>query len=286
MRITAQKLYPLYETNHAHQVALWLLEKLTHKKSSFFLINQKIELTEAQSKQLDQWIEKLVQNKYPLQYLLGTTQFGPLEVLVEPPTLIPRPETEEWVAQLIKNLQPFKNEKLTILDMCTGSGCIAFWLAHEFPHFTIHAADLCQKALQLANKNKEKLGIKNVIFFEGDFFAAIKKDQKYDLIVCNPPYISDAEYQNLEPVVKQWEDKKALVGQQNGLFFYQKLAEQAAQFLKQTGPLNSKIAQLVLEIGADQQKEVEQLLTKAGWHTINTKQDSVGKARTVTAYLT
>ncbi len=275
------KLETLYDKAHAQQVARWLLEKVTGKGSAEFLAHQNFELTETESKKLDEYINKLVDQNYPLQYLLGTVQFGPLELDVKPPTLIPRPETEAWVAQLIKQLQPYKNENLTILDMCTGSGCIALWLAHAFPNFTIQAADICPQAFALANTNKKKLGLKNVTFFEGDFFKALQKNQTYDLIVSNPPYISRVEYNCLEPVVRKWESKVALVAKDDGLYFYQKLAQFAPQFLN-----NSDLPfQIVMEIGAAQQTAVESIFQKAGWQNIKTEQDNTGKARTVSAHL-
>lgn len=282
-KVVAQKLQTVYDPAHAQQAALWLLEKVTGKKAAFFFANPHFQLTSPEKARLDLYIEKLVNDNYPLQYILGTVSFGPLELLVEPPILIPRPETEEWIMNLIEQLKPFKKEKVTILDLCTGSGCLALLIAHEFPNFTLHAADINPKALALAAKNKKKIGIKNVTFFEGDLFEAVP-NQRYDLIISNPPYVSDTEYQTLAPIVKKWEDKNALVAEQQGLDFYQRLSMLTPRFLKETGVLQNNLPQLIVEIGAGQQAPVETLFKNNAWKNTTTSKDASGKPRTVSAH--
>ena len=279
LKTITQQLQARFE--NPQQVALWILEKITGKNSGQLLL-QKLDLTEIQEQELTKALDLLVNQQYPLQYYLGTVPFGPLELLIEPPILIPRPETEAWVADLIDQLESFKNTNLTILDLCSGSGCIGLWIAYQFPHFTVHGVDINPQAIKLAHKNKELLNLQNIIFFQSDLFTGLPNQQKYDLIIANPPYITHTEYQALEPHVKKWESKIALTADNNGLYCYEQIIKQAPHYLKQQKKNN--LPNLIFEIGHQQGYAVTQLLTLNGYKNYEIKKDCAHKDRVVTAY--
>lgn len=278
LKLITQQLQARFE--NSQQVALWILEKITGKNSGQLLL-QKLDLTEIQEQELTKALDLLVNQQYPLQYYLGTVPFGPLELLIEPPILIPRPETEAWVADLIDQLEPFKNTNLTILDLCSGSGCIGLWIAYQFPHFTVHGVDINPQAIKLAHKNKELLNLQNIIFFQSDLFTGLPSQQKYDLIIANPPYITHTEYQALEPHVKKWESKIALTADNNGLYCYEQIIKQAPRYLNQQKKNN--LPNLIFEIGYQQGYAVMQLLTLNGYKNYEIKKDCAHKDRVVTA---
>jgi release factor glutamine methyltransferase len=170
----------------------------------------------------------------PLQYILGTQPFGSLELLVRPPTLIPRPETEEWTLRLASllraRLKP-ERPRMRILDMCTGTGCIPLLLLKELPPGSAEAVgvDVASEALALASENADHCfppsdehgsTVRPLVTFERanilspQFVQSLgmHADRGFDVITSNPPYIPDSEYHNLETSVKNWEDPRALIG--------------------------------------------------------------------------
>jgi release factor glutamine methyltransferase len=238
---------------HEHEATQesWLiLEKVMDTTRTHLLSMATIALTPAQQKRLDFLLEQRAVHHQPLAYLLGSVPFCDLDILVEPPILIPRPETEEWVTWLTEQLKRVQPEHFTILDLCTGSGCIALALAHAFPRATVVGVDNNPHALALANKNKKHLNITNVTFMCGDLFAALPDDFTCDLIVANPPYITENEYHQLQPEVAKWEDKNALVASNHGLDFYQRIAQNAGRYLTTRHKFAScDLPCIVLEVG-------------------------------------
>jgi release factor glutamine methyltransferase len=272
------------DNEHAKNIIWWILEALT-EQSKLQLITSQPAISEEQYEHILTNIKKHVDDNYPLQYILKTVPFYNLTIHVEPPTLIPRPETEEWVTNLIEQLQPVKNEPLTMLDMCTGSGCIALALAQAFPHATVYAVDLAQTAIALAQKNATANHITNLHIIQSDLFTNLSNNIQFDLIVSNPPYISEAEFAELEPVVTQWEDKQALVADKNGYALIERIITNARNYLKEESILYKKsIPQLVLEIGYMQAEKVESLLTDQYFDTIRIIKDIYGKDRIVTSH--
>jgi len=138
----------------AEQEAWWFLEHATGKTQSALLSDDTITLTPEQQKNLDTWVMQRVKEKKPIQYIIGNVPFCNLEILVKPPILIPRPETEEWVSWLIEQLAPVKDEPLQILDLGSGSGCIGLALAKALPQSTVIGLDKNPQAIELAEKNK------------------------------------------------------------------------------------------------------------------------------------
>jgi release factor glutamine methyltransferase len=276
-------LEPMYESSqHAHLVAWWLLEGVTKKNRTQLILQTSLLLTDEQLKKLQSWIHAHTVEQYPLQYLLGAVDFGPLEILVAAPTLIPRPETEEWCFNLIKSLSPLAHAPLRILDMCTGSGCIALWLAQALPHSTIYGVDISDAALTLAEKNATHNKISNVRFFKSNLFEVLNHEVPFDLIVSNPPYINPNVWHELSPMVSRWEDRGALVAANQGLEIIQSLVRTAPRFLTTQSPLTILgIPRLMIEIGYDQGPAVQELFIDAGFGTVRVLTDSAERDRVV-----
>ena len=279
------ELEPWYESRmHAQRVAWWLLEKLTQKTMSQLVTTDTISLTHKDHALLTSWITAHTKEYYPLQYILGTVPFGNLSLCVEPPTLIPRPETEEWCINLLKNmlLHLPKETPLHILDLCTGSGCIALLCAQSFPAATVWALDIADTALQLAKKNAERNNITNVRFLKSDLFNQLNKDILFDIIISNPPYIASSVWHELSQTITRWEDRGALVADNNGLALIIHIVNHATKYLKKDSLLKKYgLPRLALEIGYDQKKYVEELFIHAGFNGVKTISDSYDRDRLV-----
>src|SRR4030042_1718237 len=192
----------------------------------------------------------------PIAYLAGKTEFYSLELEVTADCMIPRPETELLVERAIEFLRA-RGDKQFVCDLCTGSGCIAVAIAKNFSDCRIIATDICDAALSVAAKNVEKHELKERIkLLCGDLFDPIMPQldvEKFDLIVCNPPYVSAAEFEKLDKNVKDYEPKLALFAGDDGLDIYRRIIEAMGAFLKSD-------AAVMLEIGYNQREAVKQLL--------------------------
>ena len=266
-----------------NQYAWWLLEKLTKKSKADLLIADEITLSEDQEHELAKWVDQIANKHKPIAYILGTVPFGTLDILVRPPILIPRPETEEWVLKLADQLAQLPDKKeLLILDLGAGSGCIGLTLANKLPFAHIYASDISQQAIALAQENKERLGIGNVSFMHADLFDGLPEDIKFDLIVSNPPYITPEEYEKLEPSVLAWEDKGALVAPRHGLAIIEKIIEQTPAHIRPNKQLyDHGVDQLYLEIGWQQGQAVKTAMQENRYTDIEIHKDSAGKDRVV-----
>lgn len=264
------------------QYAWWIIEEITKQQKEDLLADNLVQLSEQDEKKLDQWLNKLINEKIPLQYLIGTVPFNDIEILVEPPVLIPRPETEEWTLRLIKQLKKLTPKELVILDFGTGSGCIALALANALPHARVYATDIVDNALYLAQKNALHNGITNVSFIKSNLFEAIPKNLHFDLIVSNPPYIAPDEWEQLDKSVTHWEDKKALVANQKGLSIIAAIVTQACCFLKTNNEFEEKnMPNVVVEIGYRQAEAGIHLMEQAGFIDIHVEKDLEGKDRII-----
>ena len=195
----------------------------------------------------------------PIAYLIGKTEFYSLELNVTPDCMIPRVETELLVERAIEFLRT-RTGKQFVCDLCTGSGCIAVAIARNYPNAHIIATDISDAALSVAAKNIEKHQLKERIrLLCGDLFDPLVPQldvDKFDLIVCNPPYVSAAEFEKLDKNVKDYEPKLALFAGDDGLDIYRRIIERVEQFLKPD-------AVLMLEIGYSQGQAVRQLFEQA-----------------------
>lgn len=265
------------------QYAWWMLQALCKKTKTELIIQETVMLSPAQQHTLEQWMTLLIADKMPLQYILGTVPFADLEILVEPPTLIPRPETEEWCLYIIEHLLTLRHKKIKILDVATGSGCVALACAYYLPQSKIVATDIADAALELTEKNIEHNKIMNVTTIKSDLFASIPQGMQFDIILSNPPYIAETEFAQLDDSVTRWEDHAALVADDNGLAIIKQIIAQAPQFIQTNEEMKQKnIPQLVIEIGYAQGAAVTELMKSAGYHDILVHKDLEGKDRFVT----
>lgn len=226
--------------------------------------------------QLEKSLERLVRQRLdgcPVAYLLGYKEFWGLPFRVNRSVLIPRPETELVVEKILT--LPLSPEPL-ILDIGTGSGNIAVSLAKELPSARIMATDISKRALRLAGVNARLNQVDNVRFILSNLFKAFEQSQmRFDLIVSNPPYVAQDDWQKLDRSVRDFEPKKALLAGQDGLGFIRRLVRKAGQYLQPAGFL-------VMEIGAGQAEEVVRLL-ETGWSHIEIDNDYAGFPRVVSA---
>jgi release factor glutamine methyltransferase len=229
------------------------------------ILDPEIELPEEKLKIFNSLIERRVKEKIPVQYLTNKAFFMGEEFYVDENVLIPRPETEILVEEVLHHCG---NDKIKILDIGTGSGCIVCMLAKNLPNTKIFACDISEKALKVAEFNAEKLGVKDKItFINSDLFENIDINERFDVIVSNPPYIPILEKQNLQPEVVLHEPHQALFTEdKKGVAFYEKLALQA------TGRLNEG-GYLAVEIGIFQSKYVVKILENAGFKEIKIIKD-------------
>ena len=232
---------------------------------------QNAEPTEEALKEYHEGIERRAKRE-PLQHILGTQEFMGLEFYVNRHTLIPRQDTETLVELVLAD---HKEKDIKLLDMCTGSGCIAISLAVHGGYQHVEAADISTEALKVAEKNAEKLLQDPIRFRHSDLFGAFDPNaDKFDIIVSNPPYIPSDVIEELEPEVRDFEPRSALDGTADGLFFYEKLAEECGRFLKENGSV-------YFEIGHDQGEAVENLLRTHGFKDTKTIKDLAGNDRVV-----
>jgi len=217
---------------------------------------------EVAKEQLDRLrdLVKQAEEGEPIAYLTGKTEFYSLELDITPDCLIPRPETELLVERAIEFLRS-RNGKQVVCDPCTGCGCISVAIARNYPDVHIIATDVSDAALKTAAKNIEKHGLKErITLLCGDLFDPIVPQlsvSKFDLIVCNPPYVSAAEFERLDKNVKDYEPKSALFGGADGLDVYRQLCEKADAFLKPDGVL-------IMEIGYRQGQAVREMFEQSG----------------------
>jgi release factor glutamine methyltransferase len=217
----------------------------------------------------------------PVAYLVGRTEFYCLEVEVTPDCLIPRPETELLVQRSIELLRRRTGPQY-VCDLCAGCGIIAVAIARNVPDARVLATDLSEPALAVAARNVEKHQLQDRIELRhGDLFGPlVPRLDQFDLMACNPPYISAAEYETLDRNVKDYEPRLALYAGEDGLDLYRRIVQKVHQFLKPDGVL-------LLEIGYQQGPAVRELVEGTGaFAPIRIDKDLQGHDRVVTALRT
>lgn len=242
-------------------IALQLNNELTHEEQSSFY------------KAVDR-----LRNHEPIQYILGETEFFGMPITVNKQVLIPRPETEELVSWIIEDID--KNEA-TILDIGTGSGCIAISLAKKLNNAVVSAIDISTRAIEVAKKNTliNNVNIEfsrvDVLNFEADLDLHHKWESKFDIIVSNPPYVRMQEKKLMKLNVIDHEPDIALfVEDDDPLLFYRKISQLSKQYLRHNGTL-------YLEINEYLGLEMEKMLNKAGFKHVLLKKDMFGKNRMI-----
>lgn len=233
-------------------------------RSALFLKGPE-KMPDSELERFEEMIEKRAQHE-PLQYLTGEQVFCGLEFTVRPGVLIPRPETELLSEEVFQQASGKR-----VLDLCTGSGCIAVTVAKlGNPSFTA-ASDLSETALEIAKENAQRNDA-CVTFFQGDLFENVTGS--YDIIVSNPPYIRSDEVDTLMPEVKEHEPRLALDGSEDGLVFYRRIIKDAPDYLEPDG-------KLMFEIGHDQGAEVAELMWQRGFTEVRVRKDYAGLDRMV-----
>ena len=265
-----EQLSTFYPKEEIRSVSLWIAEFVT-KCSPTQLLAFDVELTSEWELQINEIIEKLQKN-YPIQYIIGEVEFCDLRFSVNENVLIPRPETAELVLWILQ-----ETKAKTILDIGTGSGCISISLAKKIESAQIYAFDVSTLAIEVAKKNAIKNGVKNIHFQEVNILKPYEGEEKYDLIVSNPPYITQKEKQDMQKQIIDFEPNIALfVEDEEPLIFYEKIAKFAQQHLQKNGFL-------FFEINRQFGREIISLLKNLNFSEIELKKDSFGNDRMIKA---
>lgn len=240
----------------AEQEALWIVEHVLRLPVHHVLTNRDrvLSLTELAA---TRGLLKRRAGREPLQYILGTQEFCGLEFHVNPAVLIPRPETEllmEYVAQRIP-----AERQATIVDVCTGSGCIAVAIARRRPRARVIAIDLSNSSLAVARQNAMRHEVcERITWLEGDLLRPLAEkglEGRIDVIVSNPPYIAEAEWATLQPEVRLFEPRGALVAGHQGTELHERLLREADRYLSPTGAV-------IMEIGAGQASAIRRIIER------------------------
>lgn len=234
-----------------HMIEYVFLQR-KHWNKTDYLLHMHEPITTEDQKQIDEDLAKLLAH-YPPQYLIGSEAFLDYRFKVTPDTLIPRPETEELVEKCLKLTQKQANQALKVVDVGTGTGAIAISLKDKRPTWQVCAVDLSSAALEVAQENAQQIGVA-LEFVLSDCLDEVVGP--IDVLISNPPYISQDEYELMDVSVREFEPKMALFAENNGLAIYQKLAQQAQSKLAKDG-------KIFLEIGFMQGPAVKELFQAA-----------------------
>ena len=252
---------------------LFIMKAANMTKTSV-LINGDKELTESEEKLFNSMVQKRKKG-IPTQYILGKCEFMGYEFFVDENVLIPRPDTEVLVETVLKTAQ--KENFQNVIDMCTGSGCIAISLALNGIK-NVTACDISIGALSTAKKNAEyNNALDKIQFIQGDLFENVDKSQKYNAIVSNPPYIPTEDISNLMREVRDNEPLTALDGGKDGLDFYRRITNDSLEYLDDGG-------YLFFEIGYNQGEGLKKIMTDLGFDGIKIVKDYAGLDRVVFGY--
>jgi release factor glutamine methyltransferase len=234
----------------------------------------------------------------PLQYILGYADFCGLKINVGPGVLIPRPETELLLEEALRVVRLSSHPRLPlgkgrqrgddysprimrpaprILDLCTGSGCLAIALAGELGHAEVFGTDLSEAALRRAMMNAATIGLRNITFLKGDLYEPVK-GMRFEIIVSNPPYVKSADIAGLSPEVRVWEPLEALDGGEDGLDFYKRILSCSADYLAEQGSL-------ILELGYGEVGDVIKIAERSGLSPDRVVRDHSGIERVLSLSL-
>ena len=279
-----QSLTPLYDAGEAQAIVRTVLDVEYGMTLTDIICGKVNELSSDEERNLEEIITRL-QNGEPVQYVLGEADFAGRTFHVEPGVLIPRPETAElcqWIEEEVSSLEA--DERKQILDICTGSGCIAITLGLNIPNSEVTGWDISEDALRIAQGNVEMLKARNVRIEYQDALMLPKAAEAesslskgWNIIVSNPPYICEKEKADMEKNVLEYEPSIALfVPDEDPLKFYRAIAEYASSALKSEGAL-------YFEINPIYEKETREMLEELSFKDIETKEDAFGKKRMMKA---
>ena len=266
-------LFDVFQINEAKTIAYLLLEHYTKQNKISVCLNPDVDIEDSVIEKIDKAIKEL-QNHKPIQYVLGETTFCDLPFLVNKSVLIPRPETEELVSLILED----GKESSKILDICTGSGCIAVALAHSLKKSQVYGVDISEEAIETARKNAT-LNQVDIHFLQKDIFSSdFEKEinHQFDVIVSNPPYVREGEKQYMHRRVLNFEPALALfVEDNNPLLFYHQILKIGQSLLNDNG-------KIYIEINEAFGEEMISLLTEYGYNDIRLYKDIHGKDRMLT----
>ena len=266
-----EQLESVFDASEVESFFYIILENKNNLKRIDLALNVDLEFSENEIELWNDILDKL-KKEIPIQYILGTTHFYDLEFEINPNVLIPRPETEELIDWIIK--ENSANNNLKILDIGTGSGCIAISLVKNIKNADVSALDVSIKALATAQKNAVKNNV-NINFIHKNILETNDLNQKFDIIVSNPPYVRNLEKHEIHKNVLNNEPHLALfVEDDDALIFYRKIAELAQINLAQNG-------QLFFEINQYLGSETKNLLEKMNFKNIELRKDIYGNDRMV-----
>lgn len=261
--------YSALELQHLYYI---ILEKLTGLSKTKLMSYPHLELSENQTIEAKSMVKRLLNNE-PIQYILGETEFSRMKFKVTSSVLIPRPETEELVEWIKTDLSPTLQQG-KLLDIGTGSGCIAISLKKLFPNLNVSAMDFSTQALDIARENV-KLNKVQVNFIQTDILRVDTLDKQYDVIVSNPPYIPETDKSDMLPNVLNYEPHAALfVKESDPIIFYRKIAKLAKKHLTKSGSL-------YFEIHHRQSENIRTMLTALQFKHIQIKTDISGNKRMI-----
>ena len=275
-----EQLAGMYEPEEIENLCFLTLEHILKMNRVEVSLSRKMDISTSALTQLNEVTSRLSLSE-PIQYIIGTTEFYGMEFQVNPATLIPRPETEELVDWIITDkvesfVKSETKEKLKVLDIGTGSGCIAISIAKNLSSAHVEAIDISQEALATAYQNA-KMNEADVTFYNQDVLAVEELEHKYDVIVSNPPYVRMLEKKEMRDNVLGNEPDSALfVSDDDPLIFYRKIGELAFESLSVNGFL-------YFEINEYLGKEMIDLLKGIGFSDIELKRDMFGKDRMIKA---
>jgi release factor glutamine methyltransferase len=270
-----KRLRSIYPEEEASQITDWVMESLTGSKKTERMLYKNAVITDKEESELQELTERLIQHE-PVQYVLNETWFCGLKFYVDKNVLIPRPETEELVEWIIANCK-FPIDKLKILDIGSGSGCIPIALKRKLRKAEVWSCDISEAALMVAKKNANDLGVE-VNFFQLDF---LDKDQRqklssFDIIVSNPPYVPEKDKEQMQPNVLKYEPATALfVPDDDPLVFYKAIADFGKHHLNKNGTIYAEIHESIGNAVAQ--------LFQSHDYTIELKKDMQGKERMLKA---
>ena len=250
--------------------ARYILEYITGLNSAQYFIHSEDIIEKNKAEEFFRLIERR-SKRIPLSYVIGTRDFFGLTFKVDENVLIPEQETELLVEEVIKH-----SEGKSVLDMCTGSGCIAISIALFGKPSKVAASDISEKALEVARENAKSLKAGEISFIQGDMFENVT--DKFDIIVSNPPYIETGEIDELMPEVRDYIPRLALDGDIDGLKFYRIISKEAVKKLNKNG-------RIFYEIGYNQSRAVASILFENGFTDITVIKDYSGLDRIVMAKL-
>lgn len=253
--------------------AVSLVAFALQKDQTFLIAHNDYRLSVEEEKHFENLLRRRASHE-PLQYIRGSQEFYGLDFIVTPDVLIPRPETELIVENAINILRD--SETPHFCEIGVGSGCISISILHEVKNASAVGVDISEKALKIARKNAEKNFVSERLRFEvSNVFSALQ-NEKFELIVSNPPYISNREMRDLQPEVRNFEPLTALTDGQDGFSIIEKIIFESPKFLKHSG-------YLLMEIGFNQSSRVSAMFDSAVWESTEFLTDLQGIPRTVKA---